>query len=172
MPKCFFGLGSNQGDSQAILIQALEEMSRYVRLTRCSFFYETQPLYITQQPFFLNLVIEGFSEDSPVALVQKCKELEQQLGRIPRQRNGPRELDIDLLLHGEWQYSFNHSLGQLHAVQVPHPRISERRFVLDPLADLDPSLWIPGQGTVNDLLAQPDIQAQAIRRLTHAPISF
>ncbi len=121
-------------------------------------------MYVADQPPFLNAALCGISHDGPLLLLRKLKDLEQELGRTPRERNGPREIDIDLLAYGSLKYRFAGGLR----LTVPHPRVVERRFVLQPLADLAFDFHLPGLGTVRELLIQTNDQAADVVRLDHA----
>lgn len=150
----YLGLGSNLGNRQAALEAACAALAPGVRVRRRSPVYETAPWGYTEQDDFLNLVVEAETELAAEELLARLKGIEQQLGRQRRFRNGPREIDIDLLLYGEQELSMQTAAGEL---QVPHPGLAQRAFVLVPLADLAPDLVIPGQGvTVADLLSRLD----------------
>jgi len=105
-------------------------------------------MYVTDQPNFLNAVAKGTTHLGPLALLTKLKLTEEELGRIARFSNGPREIDLDLLAYGSLQFVAGNRLI------IPHPRIAERRFVLAPWTDLDPEWLVTGAGYVQDLLAQ------------------
>jgi 2-amino-4-hydroxy-6-hydroxymethyldihydropteridine diphosphokinase len=105
-------------------------------------------MYVTDQPNFLNAVARGKTRLGPLALLSVLKQAEQELGRVARFSNGPREIDLDLLAYGSLQLKAGDRLI------IPHPRISERRFVLAPWADLEPEWIVAGAGRVKDLLAQ------------------
>ncbi len=164
MPFVAIGLGSNLGDSPLILQQAVTHLAQFMKIQGSSSLYATAPLYVLDQPDFVNGALMAKVQASPLEVLQLLKRLEFELGRRPRERFGPREIDLDLLTYGSIQYELsNEKTVQL---QIPHPRLCERRFVLDPLAEIDPSFVIPGQGLVSELLLRPDVQAQQIRRLT------
>lgn len=150
----YLGLGSNLGDRQAALDAACAALGPQVRMLRRSPLYETAPWGYTEQDDFLNQVVEAETELNPEELLPALKGVEQQLGRQRRFRNGPREIDIDLLLYGQQQLTVQTAAGVL---QVPHPGLAERAFVLVPLADLAPDLRIPGQAaSIAELLSQLD----------------
>lgn len=124
--------------------------------------YETAPMYETDQPPFLNGAVTGETDLSPSDLLGRLKEIERQGGRAIRQRNGPREVDLDIVAYGRLQ--------QDGAPQLPHPRAFERRFVLEPLNEIAPHFILPGYGIVRDLLADEHVQTQQVRRISDAPI--
>ena len=153
MTRVFIGLGSNQGDSEAHLDQALEGLSRLPRsaLIRCSPRYWTAPVGDTAQPEFLNAVAELDTALEPLDLLRRMQQIEDDLGRArdSGRRWGPRTIDLDLLL-------FGHAVIRHTDLVVPHPRLASRAFVLKPLADLAPRLEIPGKARVAELLAELD----------------
>jgi GTP cyclohydrolase-4 len=153
----YLGLGSNVGDRQANLAAALAALPPDVRALRTSLVYETEPWGYADQARFLNLVVEAECELDPLTLLRYVKAVEMRVGRQPGFRNGPREIDIDILLYGDVVVA----QGDL---RIPHPRLAERAFVLVPLADLAPERIVPGLGeTVAELLAKQD--ARGVRRL-------
>ncbi|MDE3111579.1 MAG: dihydropteroate synthase [Chloroflexota bacterium] len=146
----YVGLGANVGDARATLRRAIDEMSRLGRVTGVSGLWRTEPMYRTDQPPFLNAVASlETSLACPAVLVSELKRIERELGRVPRERYGPRELDLDLLL-----YRGSSAPERDGTVRVPHERLAERRFVLGPLAELAPDEVEPRSGrTVRELLA-------------------
>jgi len=148
--KIYLGLGSNLGDRQATLDAAVAALAPSVRLLHRSAIYETAPWGYTDQPAFLNQVLEAETDFEPKDLLALLKATEKQLGRQTRFRNGPREIDIDILLIDDLVLNEDR-------LRVPHPGLHERAFILTPLADVAPDLIIPGQKqTVKDLLATLD----------------
>ena len=142
------GLGSNLGDREAAIAGALARLaSRGFRRTRLSSLYLTQPVGGPPQGYFLNAVAAGETEQSPEALLAACLAVEQELGRVRTEPNGPRTIDVDILFFGAL-------VRGGPAPVVPHPRLHERRFVLEPLAEILPDLVHPGLGrSVSALLA-------------------
>jgi para-aminobenzoate synthetase component 1 len=136
----YLGLGGNLGDRRALLSEALARLAATpeVRIARVSPVYETKAVGIADQPDFLNLVAELETTLTPHALLDRCLEIEQHLGRIRRERWGPRTIDLDVLWIG------NRALDD-ERLTLPHPRIHERAFVLTPFADLAPDLIINDQ---------------------------
>jgi 2-amino-4-hydroxy-6-hydroxymethyldihydropteridine diphosphokinase len=133
----YFSLGSNIGDREANLRAALERLAApRVRVLRVSPIYETEPVDYTDQRWFLNLVVEAETTLFPMQLLARIGKIERELGRVRTVPKGPRTIDIDILLYGK-------AVVQCAALQIPHPRMAERRFVLAPLADLAPDLRHP-----------------------------
>jgi 2-amino-4-hydroxy-6-hydroxymethyldihydropteridine diphosphokinase len=155
----FLGLGSNLGDRPARLHEALERLgSGIVTVRRRSALYRTEPVEVTDQDEFLNQVVAAETELDPAALVRSCLEVERQMGRVRTRDKGPRAIDLDLLLHGD---TVLHQEG----VEVPHPRLHLRRFVLVPLVEIAPDVSHPVfQMTAKQLLDRcPD--HSRVRRL-------
>jgi 2-amino-4-hydroxy-6-hydroxymethyldihydropteridine diphosphokinase len=148
--RAFVGLGSNLGEREVTLRAAVKRMRALpdTEVSRVSSFRDTEPVGNLDQPRFLNGAVELETALSARALLGALLELERAFGR---DRNagpqlGPRTLDLDLLLYGD--QTIDEPL-----LTVPHPRLHERRFVLEPLVELDPDLEIPGQGSAQALLA-------------------
>jgi 2-amino-4-hydroxy-6-hydroxymethyldihydropteridine diphosphokinase len=154
MATVYLGLGTNLGDRLGHLRAAL---ARLPDLRACSSVYETEPWGVTDQPHFLNLCCRLETGLAAPALHAQFKRIEHDLGRQPGgQRWGPRPIDIDLLTYDDVRL-------ETAELNIPHPRIANRAFVLRPLAELAPGLRVPGlDGTVADLLAAlPDASHQA-----------
>jgi 2-amino-4-hydroxy-6-hydroxymethyldihydropteridine diphosphokinase len=153
MVRAFVGLGSNLGDREGTLRAAVGRLRALpqTRVVAVSTFRDTEPVGELGQPRFLNGAVELETGLGPRELLDVLLELEQRFGRdrAAGPPHGPRTLDLDLLLYGEVEIA---ELG----LAVPHPRLHERRFVLEPLADLDPSIEVPGKGSVQTLLARLD----------------
>ncbi|HEX7341192.1 MAG TPA: 2-amino-4-hydroxy-6-hydroxymethyldihydropteridine diphosphokinase [Rhodanobacteraceae bacterium] len=154
MVRAYVALGANIGDPQAQVraaIAALDSMDG-TRVIASSSLYLTPPWGVVDQPPFINAVVAVDTSLMPHALLARLHELETQAGRVrDGTRNGPRPLDLDLLLYG---HQCLHDAG----LQVPHPRLAERAFVLLPLADIAADVEVPGQGRVADLLSRVDGQ--------------
>ena len=144
----YLALGSNLGDRSQLLTDALAALAPRNRITGVSPVYETKAVGVTGQPDFLNLVVRLETDLAPLALLDLCLAIEQDLGRVRRERWGPRTVDLDVLLHGDT------TLNE-ERLTLPHPRMKERAFVLAPLADLAPDQLIDGE-SVRDLLARAD----------------
>jgi 2-amino-4-hydroxy-6-hydroxymethyldihydropteridine diphosphokinase len=154
----YLSLGSNLGDRESNLRTGIERLaSLEVRVLRTSPVYETEPVDYTAQPWFLNLVVEAETGLFPMHLLSRIGTIERALGRIRTVPKGPRTLDIDILLYGQ-------AVIRSAKLEIPHPRMAERRFVLAPLADLAPGLRHPvTHKTVREMLeAAP---AQTVRLL-------
>jgi 2-amino-4-hydroxy-6-hydroxymethyldihydropteridine diphosphokinase len=133
----YLALGSNLGDRRATLAAAVERLREQVTIEALSSVYETEPAYVTDQPRFLNAALRGRTALTPAALLAFAKRIERDLGRATGPRNGPRVVDIDLLLYGDQTID-------TPELSVPHPRMAERPFVLTPLAEIAPALVPPG----------------------------
>jgi 2-amino-4-hydroxy-6-hydroxymethyldihydropteridine diphosphokinase len=132
----YLSLGSNLGDRAANLRAALERLGELGTVEAVSGFYETEPVGETAQPWFLNCAVKFDTEKKPRQLISGILNLEQTMGRQRKQKNGPRIIDIDILLFGT-------SVIDTAFLTVPHPRLHERRFVLEPLAEIAPDVRHP-----------------------------
>ena len=139
--QVFLSLGSNLGDRLAFLAEAVSRLGQYLRELRVSSVYETAPLYFTSQPRFLNIVVAGRTRLPPRRLLSSALTIEEALGRdrAASGPKGPRPIDIDLLLYADL-------LIAEPDLRVPHPGMRERRFVLEPLLELEPLLRDPADG--------------------------
>lgn len=143
----FLALGANLGDRLASLRAACAALEAELGPLHRSPVYETPPWGYTDQPPFLNMVVQGRSALPPLALLDYLKALERDLGRQPSFRYGPRQIDLDILF-------YDGQVFQHERLVIPHPRLHERAFVLVPLADLAPDLVHPVLGvTVRALLS-------------------
>lgn len=150
--RAFIGLGGNLGDARQTLEAAIARLADHPDLVLVgrSAFYRTAPWGVLNQPDFVNAAVSVDTALAPHALLDLLLETERAFGRVrDGERWGPRTLDLDLLLHGA---------ASIHdeRLDIPHPRMAQRAFVLLPLADLDPALDIPGQGRVASLLEKLD----------------
>jgi len=148
--RAYVGLGANLGDREATLRRAVELLAGVegVEVVAVSELRETEPVGVVDQPAFLNGAIAVETSLSPRELLDSLLHVELQLGRVrDGTRWGPRTVDLDLLVYGD-------DVVDEPGLRVPHPRLHERRFALDPLAELDPALVVPGQGTVSALLTR------------------
>jgi 2-amino-4-hydroxy-6-hydroxymethyldihydropteridine diphosphokinase len=145
----FVGIGSNLGDREAQLSRAVELLSAEdgIEVSGVSQIRETEPVGPVEQGPFLNAAVQLATELAPRELLDRLLGIEQQMGRVRCERYGPRTIDLDLLLYGD-------EVVDEPGLIVPHPRLKERRFALEPLSDLDPSLTIPGSGPISALLAE------------------
>lgn len=139
--RCFIGLGSNTGDRVGFLRSAVSELRSMLDLEvrRTSSVYETEPVGRKDQPDFLNAVAEVWTDLAPAELLRRLKEVERRLGRTASERWGPREIDLDLLFWGDQMLT-----GP--PVDVPHPEVRNRRFVLAPLSEVAPLVTDPRTG--------------------------
>jgi 2-amino-4-hydroxy-6-hydroxymethyldihydropteridine diphosphokinase len=132
----YLSLGSNVGDRAANLHTAIEKIKTIGDVRAVSAFYETEPVEMTAQPWFLNCVVKLETEKMPRQLIAAILNLEQEMGRQRKQFKGPRSIDIDILLFGS-------SIVEIKGLTIPHPRMHERRFVLEPLAEIAPDARHP-----------------------------
>ena len=132
----YLSLGSNIGDRAGHLEAAIERLGSLGKVVAVSSFYETEPVEVTSQPWFLNGVVALETEKMPRQLIAAILDLEQAMGRRRVQNKGPRTIDIDILL-------FGNSIIDLPGLTVPHPAMHERRFVLQPLAEIAPDVRHP-----------------------------
>ncbi len=158
MKVVYLGFGSNVGDRESLLQSALDALSQPdLALRRVSSVYETEPIGLREQRWFLNLVAEFETDLFPRQLLHRMQRVEKQLGRKRVVQNGPRSIDIDILLYGSF-------VMKTEELEIPHPRYRERKFTLAPLAELQPDLRDPVTGqSMSELLAA--LRGQTVRRL-------
>jgi len=146
----FVGIGANLGEPERQIREALELLAAEegIEVVAVSSLRETDPVGYEHQPRFLNGAVELRTSLAPRELLDRLLEVERRLGRVRGEgpRFGPRPIDLDLLLYGA------ESVDE-PGLTVPHPRLAERRFALEPLAELEPSLEVPGRGSVQALLS-------------------
>jgi 2-amino-4-hydroxy-6-hydroxymethyldihydropteridine diphosphokinase len=156
--RCFIALGANLGDPVRTVTAAIAALRTLpdTDFLAASSLYRTAPVGLRHQPDFINAVVEllavspkgtSFGASQARALLQTLFEIEGRFGRQRSVRNAPRTLDLDLLLYGD-------EVSDDPELTLPHPRLHERAFVLAPLAEIAPQLFIPGRGSVADLLVQ------------------
>jgi 2-amino-4-hydroxy-6-hydroxymethyldihydropteridine diphosphokinase len=154
MRRVHLALGTNLGDRQGNLREALACLGALtgVHVRTISHCYETEPMGVTGQPSFLNLAAEIWTALEPLELLNAVKKIEEQLGREPSERWGPRVIDIDLILWGRM-------VMETERLTLPHKEFRNRNFVLAPLAEIAPDVVDPITGqTMADLLEEPDAQ--------------
>jgi 2-amino-4-hydroxy-6-hydroxymethyldihydropteridine diphosphokinase len=150
--RAYVGLGGNLGDREGALRRALDLLAAEpgVEVLRVSTFRETEPVDFVDQPRFLNAAAELETDLGAPELLARLLGVERRLGRVRTgPRFGPRTIDLDLLLYGD-------ETIREPGLRVPHPRLHERRFALEPLAELDPELEVPGRGPIRLLLSGLD----------------
>jgi len=145
MTNVFLGLGGNPGDRRELMRSAMAEIRQVVDDVSASSLYESAAWGVTDQPAFLNAVVRGRTSLNPLDLLDAVQSIENELGRVREQRWGPRLIDIDILLYGA-------EVIDEPRLQVPHPYMTQRGFVLRPLADLAAGLTLPDGSLVGELL--------------------
>lgn len=154
----YLSIGSNLGDRAANLQEAVAQMGFAGRVRAISGFYETQPVDVPDQPWFLNCVMAIATEKTPLEMLQFALQVEEGMGRLRMTRKGPRNIDIDVLLMGD-------QVIDEPGLKVPHPAMHERRFVLEPLAEIAPDVLHPVLGkTAREMLSEL-ADGQTVRRL-------
>ena len=151
MTRAYVGLGANLGPREVTLLRAADLLAAAdgVAVVAVAQLRETEPVGLVEQPPFLNGAVAIDTSLPPRALLDLLLEIERSLGRVRGGRWGPRTIDLALLAYGDERV-------EEEGLHVPHPRLHERRFALEPLAELDPELEIPGLGTVSELIAALD----------------
>ena len=156
--RVYLSLGSNVGNREANLRTAIERLQDIGTVTALSAFYETEPVEFTAQPWFLNCAVLLETEKMPRQLLKALLDVERELGRRRTQNKGPRTLDIDILL-------FAGSVVEVKGLTIPHPALHQRRFVLEPLAEIAPDVRHPVfKKTIQELLDELPA-GQVVRRV-------
>jgi 2-amino-4-hydroxy-6-hydroxymethyldihydropteridine diphosphokinase len=160
--KVFLSLGTNLGDRQANLRGAISALHGIgVRVRKVSSIYETEPVDYLEQPWFLNCVVEGETDVSAVELLRALREIEREMGSKKEIAKGPRLIDMDILLYGDQSIA-------TEELQVPHPRMLMRKFVLAPLAEIAPDIKHPSwSGTAKEMLERVGDKSQ-VQRIENA----
>lgn len=158
MKIAYLSLGSNVGDRDRLLARTLERLaSDDIRVVRISSVYETEPRDVPDQPWFLNQVVEIETSLFPKQLLARLQKIEIGMGRVRMEARGPRTVDIDILFYGD-------AIVSTPGLEIPHPRVADRRFVLEPLAELVPELRHPRtRQTVREMLAA--VRHQKVHRV-------
>jgi len=138
MSRIYIGIGTNLGDKEDNLKQAMSFLSEKVSITKVSSLYETEPVGYQDQPWFLNLVVEGETSLEPSELLEFTQGIEKQMKRIKTIVNGPRIIDVDILWYDQKQI-------ETEILTIPHPRMLERAFVMVPLFEIAPALILSGK---------------------------
>ena len=157
--RVYLSLGSNIGDRAANLKSAIQELSRLGKVAAVSSFYETEPVEFTNQPWFLNCAVALDTEKTPGQLLRALLAIERAMGRRRTQQKGPRKIDVDILL-------FADSSVNTAALTIPHPAMHERRFVLEPLAEIAPDARHPVLNKTVRELRDSLPSGQAVRRVS------
>lgn len=138
MNKIYLSLGTNLGDKKDNLEQALKLLSHKVKILKISSYYETEPVGFKDQPWFLNIVVEGETNLLPSELLIFTQSIEHEMKRVKTIVNGPRIIDVDILLYEDEKV-------ETEDLVIPHPRMKERAFVMVPLAEISPDIIIQGE---------------------------
>ena len=144
----FIGIGANIGPVRENFARALRSMEKYARVLAVSSLYESDPVGPQDQPKFTNAVVKAETELSPFELLDHLKAIEKEIGRKKTKRWGPRVIDLDIIFYGDLVISTD-------SLVIPHPRAHERRFVLEPLLEIEPSAWHPAENmAVRDICSE------------------
>lgn len=155
----YLSLGSNLGNREVHLREAQRRLGAVGRVAAVSFFYETEPIEVTEQPWFLNCAVALETDLTPPELMAAILGIEEAMGRRRIQKKGPRVIDIDLLL-------FGNSVLDSAEVTIPHPAMHERRFVLEPLAEIAPNARHPVFNKTILQLRDALAPGQTVRQIT------
>jgi len=149
--RAYVGLGANLGPREVTILRAVDllALADGISVLEVSQLRETEPVGVADQPAFLNGVVAVDTTLDARTLLETLLEIERELGRVRTERWGPRTIDLDLLVFGE------ETIDE-PGLTVPHPRLGERRFALEPLAELAPELVVPGLGRVDEALTELD----------------
>jgi 2-amino-4-hydroxy-6-hydroxymethyldihydropteridine diphosphokinase len=158
--EAFVALGSNVGDRAGNIKKAFEILKGKMTVLKASSVYETKPMYLENQNWFLNCAAKVETQLTPRQLLEFLKNVEKELGRKVVERNGPRIIDLDVLFYGTLIVNEND-------LQIPHPRIRERTFVLVPLAEIEPNFIHPVYGkAIAKLLSELNYDKSEIKKVT------
>jgi 2-amino-4-hydroxy-6-hydroxymethyldihydropteridine diphosphokinase len=158
MTLAYLSLGANLGDREGQLREAIHRLETVGRVVSVSSFYETEPVEMTDQPWFLNCAVALETDCAPMQLMNELLDIEEKMGRQRVQKKGPRSIDLDILL-------FGNEVIESPALTIPHPAMQQRRFVLKPLAEIARDAWHPVlRKTARKLLDQLP-PGQSVRRI-------
>lgn len=158
MVDVYIGIGSNLGDREGNVRKALEFLKENFTLVKVSSTYETEPMYIEEQNWFLNCVAKLETDLPPRELLSYLKDTERRIGRQKSVRYGPRIIDLDILFYGK-------KVLRQNDLEIPHPKIHERPFVLIPLTEIEPDFVHPlHHKTVSELLSELNSDKSVVRR--------
>jgi 2-amino-4-hydroxy-6-hydroxymethyldihydropteridine diphosphokinase len=158
----YLSLGSNVGDGEGHLREAMQRLEAVGRVVAVSSFYETEPVEVTDQSWFLNCAVSLETGMKPEELMTALLQIEREMGRERTQKKGPRKIDLDILLCGDL-------VVDAPELSIPHPGMHERRFVLEPLAEIAPEAWHPVlKKSARELLEELPA-GQAVRRVISKP---
>jgi len=155
--RVFLGLGSNVGERLEYLSRAVGRIGQVASVRKCSSIYETEPVGMKNARPFYNMAIEIETTLTPQGLLENIKSIEVELGRTPHTHMLPREIDIDILLYGE-------EILRADALQIPHPELTERRFVLEPLSEIADKIVHPVLQTSISAVLKDCRDKAAVRR--------
>jgi 2-amino-4-hydroxy-6-hydroxymethyldihydropteridine diphosphokinase len=154
----YLSLGSNLGDRQTQLRDAIARLAAVGRVLKVSSFYETEPVEFTEQPWFLNCAVEVETALPPEEFMRELLRIEAEMGRRRTQKKGPRSIDIDILL-------FGNEVVSSPDLTIPHPAMHQRRFVLEPVAEIAPQARHPILKKTIRRLLQELPEGQAVRKV-------
>ncbi len=163
MTKVVLAFGSNLGDRAGYIFEAIARLREVIADLRSSSLYQSRPMYVTDQPAFLNGVLVGECDLGPLTLLAQLTAAEHAIGRQKRFQNGPREIDLDLVSYGSLVLA---SPGLI----LPHPRLAERKFVLEPLQEIAPDIILPSYGRLDEMLKDVRVEGQRLEKVENAPI--
>ncbi|WP_019230021.1 2-amino-4-hydroxy-6-hydroxymethyldihydropteridine diphosphokinase [Sedimentibacter sp. B4] len=155
MSKIYLSLGTNLGNTKENLTHAVQLLSEKINILKTSSFYETEPVGYKDQPWFMNIVVEGTTHLSPEDLLVFTQSIEQAMKRVKTIVNGPRIIDVDILLYEDVKLN-------TETLIIPHPRMTERAFVMYPLFEISPDLLIEGKSLKNIM---ENFKGEEIKRL-------
>jgi len=158
MSEYFIGLGSNLGEREANTDCAVKALMQSMTLLKISSLYESEPMYLKDQPWFVNCAAKFESSLNSRQMLERLEEIEVALGRERAVRYGPRTIDLDILFHDS-------EILEETDLKIPHPKIQERRFVLEPLVEIEPGFVHPVLGVTVATLLKNLRSSQVVRRL-------